>query len=285
MKKLLVVAFFSVAACNTDSPYSGYSRGKEGVHFKLHRIGEQVQHARYGDFVTADIQYSTLDDSVFFKGRRKLRLEKSGAKGSIEACFRMLSEGESATFIISSQEFFTKTLQTTLPAFLNTDEMMKVKLDIIDIQTPEEYNFEKLAFLTWVEDFGEYEKVLLNKFLHEEELEVKPSATGLYCIPLRKSEGKKVEKGDTVTVNYEGRFLNGKFFDSTVRRKQPFQFVFGTEWQVIRGLEEAIGMMREGEKSLFIVPSDLAFGTEGSSTGIIPPFTSLIFEVEILEIN
>ena len=88
-----------------------------------------------------------------------------------------------------------------------------------------------------------------------------------------------------MTVNYEGRFLNGKFFDSTVRRKQPFQFVYGTEWQVVEGLEEAIGMMKEGEKSLFILPSNLAFGTEGSSTGIVPPFTSLIFEVELLAIN
>jgi FKBP-type peptidyl-prolyl cis-trans isomerase len=44
-------------------------------------------------------------------------------------------------------------------------------------------------------------------------------------------------------------------------------------------------MMALGEKSLFIIPSDLAFGNSGSSTGIIPPFTSLIFEVEILAVN
>ena len=114
---------------------------------------------------------------------------------------------------------------------------------------------------------------------------MKPTGSGLYHLKLREGTGKRIEKGDTVTVNYEGRFLNGKFFDSTIRRNQPFQFVYGTEWQVVKGLEEAIGMMHEGEKSLFILPSDLAFGTEGSSTGIIPPFTSLIFEVEILKVN
>ena len=54
---------------------------------------------------------------------------------------------------------------------------------------------------------------------------------------------------------------------------------------MIKGLEEAIGMMREGEKSLFILPSELGFGNQGSSTGIIPPFTSLIFEVEILKVS
>jgi len=53
---------------------------------------------------------------------------------------------------------------------------------------------------------------------------------------------------------------------------------------VVKGLEEAIGLMKEGEKSLVILPSEQAFGSEGSSTGMIPPFTSLIFEVEILEV-
>jgi len=61
--------------------------------------------------------------------------------------------------------------------------------------------------------------------------------------------------------------------------------VYGTEWQVIKGLEEAIGLMREGEKSLFILPSELGFGNQGSSSQVIPPFTSLIFEVEILKVS
>ena len=85
-------------------------------------------------------------------------------------------------------------------------------------------------------------------------------------------------------TNFSIKF-DGKYFDSTIRRNQSFQFVYGTEWQVIKGLEEAIGMMHEGEKSLFIVPSELAFGPAGSSTGIIPPYTSLIFEVELLKVS
>ena len=285
--KTFLTSFFIIllASCGQNSKYPGFSPGKEGVYFKLHKLGESERKARYSDYITADITYSTMDDSVFFSGRRKLQLTQSNAKGSIEACFRMLAEDECATFIISAEEFFTKTLETTLPEYFHPGDMMKVKLDIIDIQTQQEYNREKEAFLNWIDDFGDYEKVILQQFLKEEKLPVKPTETGLYYFCLRKGTGKRVEKGDTVTVNYEGRFLNGKFFDSTVRRNQPFQFVYGTEWQVIKGLEEAIGMMREGEKSLVILPSELAFGTEGSSTGIVPPFTSLIFEVELIVIN
>ena len=281
----ILFAFLFLVGCSQHSKYPGFSRGKEGVYFQLHKIGESSREAMYSDYITADIQYATMDDSVFFEGRRKLQLNKSRAKGSVEACFRMLAEGESATFIISADEFFSKTLETSLPDYFNPGDMMKIKLDIIDIQTQRKYEQEKEAFLNWIEDFGDYEKVILQQFLKEEKLPVQPTKSGLYYLCLKDGTGKKVEKGDTVTVNYEGQFLNGKFFDSTVRRKQPFQFVYGTEWQVVEGLEEAIGMMKEGEKSLFILPSNLAFGTEGSSTGIVPPFTSLIFEVELLSIN
>jgi peptidylprolyl isomerase len=281
----IVLVFVFLSGCGLKSPYPGYSRGKEGIYFQLHKLGESNRKAMYTDYVTADIQYATMDDSVFFNGRRKLQLNKSEARGSIEACFRMLAKDESATFIISADEFFTKTLGTSLPGYFKPGDKMKITLNIVDIQTQHEYNKEKEAFLNWIDDFGDYEKVLLQQYLREEKLSVKPTSSGLYYLCLKEGSGKRIEKGDTVTLNYEGRFLNGKFFDSTVRRKQPFQFVYGTEWQVVKGLEEAIGMMREGEKSLFILPSDLAFGTEGSSTGIIPPFTSLIFEVEILAVN
>ncbi|MBA7549036.1 hypothetical protein ES705_41507 [subsurface metagenome] len=197
----------------------------------------------------------------------------------------MLAIDDSATFIISADEFFNKTLETSLPDFILPMSKMKVSLNIIEIQTQMEYEMEKEAFMNWIEDFGEYEKVVLQQFLKEEKLGVKPSGSGLFYLKIREGKGEKIEKGDTITINYEGKFLNGKFFDSTIRRNQPFQFVYGTEWQVVQGLEEAIGMMREGEKSLFILPSDLAFGKKGSSTGIIPPFTSLIFEVEIVSVN
>ncbi len=273
-----------LTACG-KSPYPGFSKGRGGIYYQLHTLGESGRRADYGDYITADIRYLTMDDSVFFEGRRKLQLEPSDTRGSIDKCFIMLNHGEQATFVISADQFFKSTLESELPAFLEPGSNMKVWLSIVDIQTEQEYENEKIAFLNWIDDFGEYEKVVLEQFLQQEELGVEPTESGIYHLKLRPGNGVLIREGDTITINYEGRFLNGKFFDSTVKRNQPFQFVYGTEWQVVKGLEEAIGMMSEGEKSLFILPSELAFGTEGSSTGIIPPFTSLIFEVEILSVN
>jgi FKBP-type peptidyl-prolyl cis-trans isomerase len=206
-------------------------------------------------------------------------------EGAIDECFSMLSVDESATFIISAEKFFDITLHSPLPRFIKPGSPVKVKVEMLEIQSAQDYLKAKEAFLSWIEDFGDYEKVILKQFIQEQKLDADPMPSGIYYLNLQPGTGKKVEVGDTVTVNYEGRFLNGKFFDSTVKRGQPFQFVYGTEWQVIEGLEEAIGMMREGEKSLFIVPSELGFGTSGSSNQTIPPFTSLIFEVEILKVS
>jgi FKBP-type peptidyl-prolyl cis-trans isomerase FkpA len=274
-----------LVGCQGRSPYPGYSTGADGIFYKLIKIGETSRKAQYGDYITVDISYRTMSDSIFFSGRRKLQLSKPGFTGSIDECFTMLAKGDSASFIISADQFFFKTLENSLPSFIQPKSMMKVSIGIVEIQTRSEYEKEKEAFLRWIDDFGEYEKILLQQFLRQEQLPVKPTGSGMYYLKVREGKGKKIAIGDTITINYEGRFLNGKFFDSTVRSKQPFQFVYGTEWQVVKGMEEAIGMMQEGEKALIILPSDLAFGREGSSTGIIPPFTSLIFEVEIIKVN
>lgn len=284
MIMMVMLMFFLVSSCLNKSKYPGFSRGRHGIYYQLHKIGEEIEKAAPGDFVTADITYQTMNDSVFFTGRRKLQITDPRFRGGIDDCFMMLAEKESATFIISASDFFHLTLQSDLPSFLKEDDMMKVVLDIIEIQTEEEFLKEKEAFLHWIEDFGDYEKIILKQFLDQEQLPVKPEKDGIYRIILKEGSGIQIEPGDTVTINYEGKFLNGKFFDSTIKRNQPFQFVYGTEWQVIKGLEEALSMMTEGEKSLFIFPSEMAFGREGSSTGIIPPYTSLIFEVEVLDV-
>ena len=274
-----------ILSCGNRSEFPGYSKSRKGFHYKLHSIGESNRQTSLGDYVTADISYQTISDSTFFKGRRKIKIENPAYEGAIEDCFLMLRENESATFILKATPFFRQTLESDLPSFISPEDFIKININTIEIQTASEFEKEKIAFLNWIEDFGDYERVILNQYLKEEKLDIAPATSGLIYLPVVKTGAPKIQPGDTITINYEGRFLNGKFFDSTKRRNQPFQFVFGTEWQVIKGLEEGIAMMGEGEKAILILPSELAFGTAGSSTGIIPPFTSLIFEVEILSVD
>ena len=284
---LLLITLVSAVTitCDSYSKYPDFKRARHGIYYQLHTLGEDTVKARPGDYITVNLTYMTMTDSVFFKGTRKFQVSIPAYEGAIDECFGMLSLEESATFIIQADNFFSVTLQTALPRFISAGDAIKIKIELLEIQSEQDYIREMEAFLSWIEDFGDYEKVILKQFISEEKLAVSPLPSGIYYFNLRPGTGKKVELGDTITVNYEGRFLNGKFFDSTIKRRQPFQFVYGAEWQVIKGLEEAIGMMCEGEKSLFILPSELGFGNQGSSNNVIPPFTSLIFEVEILKVS
>jgi FKBP-type peptidyl-prolyl cis-trans isomerase len=83
---------------------------------------------------------------------------------------------------------------------------------------------------------------------------------------------------------YEGRFLNSSKFDDSGPKGQPFTYVRGQQWQVVAGLEKALAGMSEGEKATFIMPSKLAFGVKGLAD-IVPPFTPVIYEVEVKRVD
>lgn len=271
--------------CTNKSAYPDYTTIEGDVLYKLIMFGDNRTLPQAGDYVTIDIAYRTMKDSLFFIGRRTMQLSEPEFKGSIDHCFTALAENDSASFIIDAQGLFEKTLNSELPTFINPGDPVKVDIKMIIIRSSEQYLREKEEFMAWIKDFGEYERKVLENFIEQREITIKPTESGLYFIPIKQGKGKKVNRGDIVTVNYEGRFLNGSFFDSTVKREQPFEFVYGTEWQVIKGLEEAIGMMREGDRAIIILPSELAWGTKGSLTGIIPPFTSVMYELELVSVQ
>ncbi len=278
---LISIVCFS---CKEKSKYPGYSKLEHGIYYQLIKIGKDTVKPGYGDYITTTITYKTLNDSVIFHGRRRFQLTEPKEKGGVEECFLLLSEEDKANYILSADNFFSGTLGTKPPDSLwNRD--MKIAVVMEDIQTKEEYQKEKEAFLNWIEDFARYEQTILRQYVEEKGINAKPTPSGLYHIVIYKGNNKKVEKYDTLIFHYEGKFLNGKYFDSTKDRNDPFQLIYGYEWQVIKGLEEGLGLMKEGEKALFILPSDLAFGKTGSSSGLIPPCTSLIYEVELMEIR
>lgn len=286
LKAILLATIVTLSGCGNESKiFPEFSVSPSGIHYKLVKLGEGGQKAQPSDYITVSVSYRTLADSIFFHGVRTFQLTEPQFPGSIDECFTMLEKGDSAVFYISANDFFTKTIETNIPRFIDPNNFLRVDILMLDILTVEQYQLDKEAFLHWIEDFGEYEKVLLKQYIEKQEIDFEPTASGLHYIPLVKGVGNKIQVGDTITVHYEGRFFNGKYFDSTRKRNEPFQFVYGQKWQVVPGLEEAIGMMYPNEKSLFIIPSYLAFGQGGSSTGIVPAFTPVVFEVEIVEVK
>ncbi len=110
--------------------------------------------------------------------------------------------------------------------------------------------------------------------------EVTVTESGLQYEVLATGEGEKPTAASTVRTHYHGTFINGDIFDSSVDRGQPAEFPVGG---VIAGWTEALQLMTEGSKWRLYVPYNLAYGERGSQ-GAIPPYATLVFEVELLSI-
>ena len=107
--------------------------------------------------------------------------------------------------------------------------------------------------------------------------------SGLRYKIIQKGSGAQAEKGKSVSVHYEGSLENGQVFDSSYRRKDPITFTLGIG-QVIQGWDEGIALLKEGDKARFVIPSYLGYGERGAG-GVIPPNTTLVFDVELVKVG
>jgi peptidylprolyl isomerase len=109
------------------------------------------------------------------------------------------------------------------------------------------------------------------------------TASGLKYTDVKVGSGASPVKGKQVKVHYTGTLENGKKFDSSVDRNEPFTFVIGVG-QVIAGWDEGVMSMKVGGKRKLIIPSKLGYGAAGAG-GVIPPNATLLFDVELLDVS
>lgn len=109
---------------------------------------------------------------------------------------------------------------------------------------------------------------------------IKTTPSGLQYEVLKQGTGKMPKASDSVKVNYEGRLIDGKIFDSSYKRGEPVIFPLN---QVIPGWSEGVQLMKEGSKYRFYVPAKLGYGEAGAND--IEPNSVLIFDVDLLEVN
>ena len=109
------------------------------------------------------------------------------------------------------------------------------------------------------------------------------TADGLQYQVLTPGTGAVAAAGHMVSVHYTGWLTDGKKFDSSVDRGQPFQFNLGAG-QVIKGWDEGVAGMKVGEKRKLTIPANLGYGERGAG-GVIPPNATLVFDVELLGVQ
>ena len=109
------------------------------------------------------------------------------------------------------------------------------------------------------------------------------TSAGLQIEKLAEGAGASPKAGDRVTVHYTGWLTDGRKFDSSVDRGEPFVFTIG-RGQVIRGWDEGVATMKIGDKVRLTIPPEMGYGARGAG-GVIPPNATLIFEVELLDVG
>ena len=170
---------------------------------------------------------------------------------------------------------------------LQIEDFVKGLKDILGDQTPEiSYDEAKQVINDYFMKLQK-EKFEINKKAGEEFLNINKGKAGVVTLPsglqyqvLQKGEGPTPTASDSVKCHYHGTLINGTVFDSSVQRGEPA--VFGVN-QVIKGWVEALQLMTEGSKWRLFIPSELAYGAQQAGE-MIPPHSTLIFDVELIEV-
>ncbi|MBX7201865.1 MAG: FKBP-type peptidyl-prolyl cis-trans isomerase [Bacteroidia bacterium] len=305
---LSVLCVILLSSCR-QSKYDGFEKTDDGLYYKFFRQSKSGKKANPGDVLytymslslvrpAKDASGKPLGDSLIFdskqypdynKNIKFIQLDTNSFVGDIMEGLALMEIGDSAAFIISADSFFIKAnrLDSLPPGFPKGSELI-FHIGLQDIKS--EAETRKLMEAVFAKEGAdqkalsdkaqEEEPMLIAEYIERKKITQKPTSNGLYVISTLPGKGAKPKTGQKVTVHYTGYLLNGKKFDSSFDRNEPFTFTLG-KGEVIAGWDEGIAMMKVGESATFIIPSLLAYGANGS--GAIPPFSPLIFDVQLIK--
>ena len=283
----------TMSACAEKNPYPGYEKNQNGLYYQFFTQNEG-ELPQVGDLIEVKICCMINDSTPLIPNTQNMmKLQEPSFPGDLNEGLAMMHKGDSASFIVNTDSTFKYLfMQPTLPAEFNSTDVMRFEIKVVDFMPEKVYaqnfandvknrNAQRAAQLQndYADETAKAAKELAD-YLTKNKIEAVPTESGLYYVVTEPGNGEKPEVGKPVTMHYTGKLLNGTVFDSSVERDQPFQFVLGVG-QVIPGWDEGVQLMTKGEKGLLYIPYYLAYGER--DMGDIPPFSNLIFEVELID--
>ena len=297
-KQILFSAAIIVAlvSCKSggDSRFPGFETTETGAFFKMEKAGDGKTALNKGDVIFIHHTMTTDKDSILYDYKTMgqpgqpyaMRLAPPAYKGDMFEMMYKLKVGDSASFAMRVDSMFEKYYKQPIPKFLDPKGFIvyHVKIDSLynsaKVEDIEKKN--KALQEAYMEKAKNSEDSLVNKYLADNKITVKPTETGLYMVVKTKGKGAKINKGDNVEVKYTGMLTDGRVFDASDKHDQAFIFPAGVG-QVIPAWDEALLSMTVGTKCLLVCPSKLAYGPRGNQG--IPPFAPLVFEMEVIGIK
>ncbi len=284
---LLVSSFFLfLTSCKNES----WETSPTGLKYWI-QVDSAGENIKTGDIVQMHVKYSTSKDSVLFNSFKMpqpitMEVPPSQFKGSFEEALSLMSQGDSGQFKIPADSIFRKEMGASRPSFIDSGSYLTFTVKILKDEKKED--FTKRVEKEKAENAGKQtgiDEALITSYIAEKGLKPTKTEKGVYIQTVKLGTGVLPVVGDSVKVHYTGRTLDGKVFDSSRKEDggmgSTFDFVLGVT-PIIQGWQEGIAQMKQGSKSILIIPSGLAYGDQAT-----PRFGAnsvLTFDVELIKV-
>ena len=264
----------------------GYTHLASGLEYKIAKHGTGTRNPEISDHVELNISYR-VGDSVIFDSRKMnnnkpvpLPIATPRGNGDPVEVFMLMKAGDSAV-IRYPVDSLKKMGQ--MPPWAKEGDKIIYYASLVSVKTDAEDkkdNAEKAEKQKGIDD------KILQEYFAKNKIKPMKTASGLYYTISDEGHGDKIAAGKTVNVNYTGKFMDGKKFDSNTdsafHHLQPFSLEVG-KGKVIKGWDEGLQLLKTGAKATFYIPSVLAYGSQDRSPQI-PANSILVFDVEILDL-
>lgn len=292
LNKLGICACLISVLLSCAKDHKGYSEKPSGLFFKLETIEDNQRRIQKNNYLQFKYSFKDYSGKLFDESRILLKVNDVYDSGGLVEALSLVNEKEKASVIFP----LSKLKQELYGAFqlngLPDTTLLYTKILIDSIYTEEEFKKAKQNFYKWVNqaEINDFEvlkeEALMDDFEVRNHITTNKTLTGLRYLFRKRGKGEGCSFGKRVELKYTGKFLNGEIFNLTEQLPNQVQdFYIGQEMQVIKGIEEALLFMREGDILLLIIPSWIAFGEKGSSTGVVPPKTPVVYELELNKVN
>jgi len=282
--KLMIALVALVALGTACSKYPGFKKDKQGFYYKFYVENKKETQPQIGDIVEMTYSLRTKDSVLVDNVPLREMIRESLFSGDVYAAIQRMHLGDSATFIMNGDTFFHYFMGQPFPF---EKKELYFDLALNNIVPQEEFERQQaereIQREVMMEQARLSEDSLINDYIVKNNIKVKPTATGLYFVKKASGTGKMIKNGSKIKVHYTGKLLDGSVFDSSVDHGEPIELMVGSG-QVIPGWEEALLLMRGGDKATVLIPSSLAYGARGAGY-VIPPYTSIIFDMEIVAVE
>lgn len=284
MKKTFPVLLLALLLGACGEKYTGFTELDNGIFRKLHTFGDCEGDLAHADFSGINIFLAPADDydSVryfqVFNGKLEMNPDYGASiDGSLFEEISRAGCGDSVSFIVPYSSFDSTFIDQYDGKLYLPEAMVRLTVKVRSV-------FDEKSFFEYASVMSQQGKMdenfILEFALMNREAKVEKHGD-VYIERLEPATGDTLRAGNETSIEYQSFLLDGTPIDSLT----SMTFSFGRPGQLIDGFQFGLSKMSEGEKAKIYVPSYLAFGEDGSSSGLIPPRTPLCFEVKIISIG